>query len=106
MLADACGLGVGIRLGQGGAGVVQRHLQDFGQVEGVTWRGLGDLLAATEAVGDDQPVGRRLADGGEEFEFADGNGEVVFVGLEAERARHAATAGGGALEVDAETVQD
>ena len=69
-------------------------------------RSLGDLLAATEAVGDDQPVGRRPADGGKEFEFADGDRQVVLVGLEAEGAGHAAAARGGALEVDAQAVQD
>src|SRR5882672_2133398 len=69
-------------------------------------RTLGNLFAATEAVGDDQPVGRSLADGWHQFEFADGDGDVVFIGFEAEGASHAATAGGGTLEVDAEAAED
>lgn len=67
---------------------------------------MGDLFAATEAVGDDEPVVGGLADGGHEFEFADGDGDVVFVALEAEGAGHAAAAGCGALEVDAEAAED
>src|SRR5205807_9428893 len=34
----------------------QRHLDDLGQVQGLAVRHLGDLLAATEAIGDDQCV--------------------------------------------------
>ena len=75
-------------------------------MQGMAGRALGDLLAATEAVGDDQPVGRGLADGGEKFEFADGDRDVVLVLFKAKRAGHAAAAGSGALEVDAEAAQD
>jgi hypothetical protein len=67
---------------------------------------LSDLFAATEAVGDDQPVRRSFADGGKKFEFADCDRNVVFLSLEAELASHAAATGGGALEVDAEAAQD
>jgi len=42
----------------------QGHLQDFGEVEGVATGALGNLLAATEAVGDDERVGRGSAHGG------------------------------------------
>ena len=72
------------------------------------WRSgaLGDLLAATESVGDDQPVGGRVADGGEKFEFADGRGDVVLVALEAEGAGHAAASGSGLVEVDAEAAEE
>ena len=75
-------------------------------MKGATGRALGDLFAATEAVGDDEPVGRGLADGGEQFDFADGNGHVIFIRLEAEGAGHAAAAGSRAVEVDAEAAQD
>jgi len=84
----------------------QRHLEDLGEVQGLAVGALGDLFAATEAVGDDQAVGGSTADGGEEFEFTDGHGNVVFVALEAERAGHTAASGGGLAEVDAETAQD
>ena len=63
------GFGVGVRLWRGWA--VERELEDFGQVERAARRALGDLFAATETVGDDEPIGWRLADGRQEFEFAD-----------------------------------
>jgi hypothetical protein len=50
----------------------KRHLQDFGQVQGAAGRELGDLLAATKAIGNDEALFWGVADGGEEFEFADG----------------------------------
>src|SRR5580692_9514797 len=74
-------------------------------MEGAAVGHLGDLLAAAEAIGDDQPVGGGAANGGEEFEFADGGGNFVFVALEAERSGHAAASGRGGLEVDAEAAQ-
>ena len=93
LLADGAGFGIGIVDVESRG--LERHLEDFGQVEGVAVGALGDLLAATEAVGDDEPVGRGVADGGEEFEFADGHGDVVLVVLEAEGSGHAAASGGG-----------
>ncbi len=75
-------------------------------MEGVAAGALGDLLAAAESVGDDEPVGGGLADGGEKFEFADGFGDLIFVVLEAEGSGHAATSGGGRPEVDADAVQE
>ena len=83
-----------------------RHLQHLRQVQRPALRSLRDLLAATEAVDDDQPVGRGLADGGKEFEFADGHGDVVFAVFEAEGASHATAARGGSLEVDAEAAEE
>jgi len=41
-------------------------------MEGVAVRGLANLLAAAESVGDDEPFGGGAANSGEEFEFADG----------------------------------
>ena len=67
---------------------------------------LGDLFAATEAVGDDQAVGRGLADGGQEFQFADRHRDVVFLFVEAERAGHAAAARRRGAPVDAHFAED
>lgn len=72
----------------------------------VSIRALANLLAAAEAVGDHQPVGRRFADGGEEFEFPDGGGDVIFVGLKAERPGHPAAAGSWCLEIEAHPAED
>ncbi|HXZ18826.1 MAG TPA: hypothetical protein VEG63_02695, partial [Candidatus Acidoferrales bacterium] len=47
---DEGGFGVGLRGMELG---VEGHGEDFGEVKGVTVGALGDLLAATEAVGDD-----------------------------------------------------
>src|ERR1700756_2910756 len=75
-------------------------------MKGVAVRGLANLLAATESVGDHQPVWRSLADGGEEFEFADGGGDVVLFGFKSERAGHAAAAGSWRLEIKANAGED
>ena len=67
---------------------------------------MSDLLAATEAVGEDQPVWWGSADGGEELKLSNGDGHVVLVMFEAKRTGHAAAAGRGSLEVDADAAQD
>ena len=67
---------------------------------------LRDLFAATEAVGDDQAVGRGLADRGQKFQFADRDRDVVLLFLEAERAGHAATARRWSAPVDAHLSQN
>ena len=46
------------------------------------------------------------ADGGEEFEFTDGDGDVVFIGFETEGTGHAAASGSGSLEVDTEAAEN
>ncbi len=75
-------------------------------MEGVAVGALGDLLAATESVGDDEPVGGRFPDRGEEFEFSDGREiRTYFISLEAEGSGHAAASGRRGLEVDAEAVR-
>src|SRR5271157_3329013 len=74
-------------------------------MQGVAVGALRDLLAAAEAVGNDKPVGGRFADGGQEFELADGGGDVVLVVMEAEGTSHAAASGGGRLEVHTQAVQ-
>src|ERR1700722_3421689 len=66
---------------------------------------LGDLLAATEAVGDDQPVRRGLAYRRQQFQFTDRHGDVVLVVLEAEGTGHSAAAGSRRLKIDSYAVQ-
>src|SRR5215469_8804048 len=82
------------------------HLEDFGKMQGLARSALCDLLAAAESVGNDEPVVGRPADGGEKLEFADGGGDLVVLGMEAEGASHAAAAGSGRLEVNAETAEE
>src|SRR6266404_6912381 len=67
---------------------------------------LGDLLAATETVGDDEPVSGSLPDGRQEFEFADGFRDLVFVLFETERSGHAAASGSRRGEGDAQALED
>ena len=74
-------------------------------MERMTSSALGDLLAAAEPVGDDEPVVGRAADGGEKLEFADGRGDVVVLAVETERSGHAAASGSGRLELNAEATQ-
>ena len=45
--------------------LAQGHLDDLSEVQRPPVRGLGDLLLTAEAVGNDQCVGRRLADRGQ-----------------------------------------
>lgn len=56
-------------------------------------RVLGDLFAATEAVGDEDVCRGGGTDGGQEDAFAEGLGNGVVFAFEAERAGHAAAAG-------------
>jgi hypothetical protein len=62
-------------------------------MEGLARGQLRDLLAATEAVGDDDGGWAGGLDGGEQALVGDGLGDFEFVGLEAEGAGHAAAAG-------------
>jgi hypothetical protein len=88
------------------AGFAQSHLENFGQVERVPIGFLRNLLAATEAIGHDQPIGRSLADGGQKFEFANGFRDAIFFFFEAECSSHAAAPGGGGGEGDAHAVEN
>src|ERR1700721_2549086 len=88
------------------ARMIEGHLQDLGEVERVTAGALGNLLAATESVGDNEPVGGRTAAGGGELEVADGGRDVVFFVLETEGAGHAAASGSWSREVDADAAQE
>ena len=82
------------------------HLQDLGEVQSVAVGALGDLLAATETVGDNQSFWGGGADGREEFELADGLGDRVFFFFESERSGHAAAAWSGGVEIEAEAGED
>src|SRR5581483_2635082 len=62
--------------------VLEGHLDDFRQVEGLPVRALGDLLSATEAIGDNEGLRRGIPDGGQEFQFADRYRHVVLVFVE------------------------
>src|ERR1700719_2226183 len=75
-------------------------------MERVTACALRDLLATTESVGDDEPVGGRVANSREKFEFANGRGDFVLVVLEAEGSGHATASRSRSLEVDADAAQE
>src|SRR6202011_831074 len=72
---------------RGPAGGQLEHLRE---VQSPASRGLPDLLAAGEPVGDDQRVGLRAANRGEQTLLADREREVAMLRLEAERSCHAA----------------
>src|ERR1700728_339576 len=84
---------------------IECHLQNFGKMKRVTPGSLPDLLAATESVGDDEPVRGRFTHCGQKFEFADGRGDFIFVVLKAERAGHPTASRSWSLEVDADSPQ-
>jgi len=82
-------------------------LEDLGEVEGTAVGVLGDLLTTAEAVGDDEPVVRGLADCGEKFEFSDSLGDfIVFATMEAEGTCHATASRGRSSEVNTETTEE
>src|SRR5271165_709774 len=74
-------------------------------MQGVPGRSLSDLLAATEAVGDDQPVGGSLADRGQKLKLPNSHRNVIFIVLETEGSGHAAAARRGALKIYAQPPQ-
>ena len=55
-------------------------------------RQVGDLVPAARAVGDDQRVRRRRADGRHQRELGHAHGDVVVCGIVPETSRHSATA--------------
>ena len=65
---------------------VKCHLQELSKVQGSAAGQPGDLLAATEPVGDDQRGGVGIADGRQQHALADRDRHVVMSGLEAKRA--------------------
>jgi hypothetical protein len=63
----------GVEIASGSLVMVPRgHVYYLCQVQGLPIGALSDLFAATEAVCDDQTIGRRFPNRGQEFEFANG----------------------------------
>ena len=73
--------------------LVAAGCESFGEVDGLLVAELVDLLAATEAVGDDEGAGRGGVDGGEQVMVGDGFGDFELVGFKPEWPGHAAAAG-------------
>jgi len=67
--------------------------EGFSEVHGLAVAELGDLLAATEAVGNDEGEGAGGLDGRQKAVVGDGLGDLEFICFEAEGSGHAATAG-------------
>jgi len=74
---------------------------DFREVDGAAAGVLRDLLAAAEAIGNEDGLGRSGADGGQENAFAESLGDFKLVAFEAEGAGHAAAAGVEQIDVGA-----
>src|SRR3954469_1196450 len=86
--------------------LAQGHPQHLRRMQRTAAGLLGDLLAATEARGNDQGVLRSLAHGGEEHLLAHRDRDVVALPLlEAEGAGHAAAAGVEHLQIEPEIAQ-
>src|SRR4029077_2532962 len=64
--------------------------------------GLDNLLAATEAVGDDQCVARGVANLWQQDSLADAHGDLVVIALESERAGHSAASGVRLLDIESD----
>ena len=63
----------GMEIESGSLAMITRgHLYHLCKMQGAPISTLLDLLAAAEAVCDDQTVGRSFTNRGQEFEFADG----------------------------------
>ena len=73
--------------------VRHRHVDYLGQVQRAAIAALRDLFAAAEAVGNDEGVGGRRADGRQQPAFTDGERHVIVPRFESERAGHPAAAG-------------
>jgi len=80
--------------------------KDFGEVHGAARGVLRDLLAATEAIGDEESVGRGAADGGQQDAFTEDLRDLEFFALEAERPGHAAAAGVEQFDLSAGAAQE
>jgi hypothetical protein len=65
--------------------------EDLGEVNDRSRRILGDLLAATEAIGDDESFGRGTADGRQQHPFGESLRYGKLLLLKTEGASHAAT---------------
>src|SRR5437773_4056905 len=75
-------------------------------MQGLTTRTLGDLLPATEAIGDDQVVGWGVSDRWEKLQFSDGDRNIILIFFKPKRPRHPATSRRRGIEIDAHPSQD
>ena len=82
--------------------IVHGHLEDLRQVQGLAVGGLGNLLAATKAVRDDERLLVSLAHGREQLMLAYGQRHVVVAGLKAKGTGHTAAPGVEHLIVETE----
>src|SRR5215470_2491326 len=73
--------------------VVQGHLENLRQMQGLAVSGLGDLSAAAKAIRYDERLLVGLAYGWEQCMLANGQRHIVVAGLKAKRTSHAATPG-------------
>src|SRR5438876_789789 len=65
-----------------------------------------NLLAATESVSDDEPIGGSIAHCWKQFELPNRKRNIVFLLLESERARHAAAARRRRFKINADAFKD
>ncbi len=85
--------------------LTQRTLQDLSQVDGLPPRRLLDLLAATEAIGDDQSFRICLTYCRQEHPFSNGLRHRIFFLLKAKRSRHSTATRVQRLQVRAHLAQ-
>ncbi len=78
---------------------MQRTLQDLSQVDRLAPGGLKDLLAATEAIGDDQRIRLRLPHRRQEHSFSDRLRHRIFFFLKAKGPCHSTASGVDGLQV-------
>src|SRR5256885_10412237 len=76
------------------------HLNYLSQMQRLPPRTLRNLLAATEAVSNDQRIRRSLSHSRQQFEYPNGHRHFVFLFLNPERPRHAATPRGRSVKID------
>src|SRR5437868_717653 len=69
-------------------------------------RAVGDLLAAAEAIGENERRQRRILHLGKELAFSAGHRDLIVALLEAERAGHAAAPGVEHAAVEAELFEE
>src|SRR5713101_8302134 len=75
-------------------------------MQGLTTRTLGNLLLATEAIGNNQVVGRSVSDRREKLQFADGDRNIILIFFKAKRPCHPAASRCRSIVVDAHPSQD